>query len=351
MNATRSWFWLAFSILMIALLKLLAPVLTPFMVAALLAYIADPIVDWLETKGAPRTLGVIAVFVIILGMVLFLLLIILPILARQIMLIPAHIAWLQAQLIPLLQPYLNASILADIKQLDVRIVMQTYWKEAGGLLVNVLQQLTQSGAMLIAWLVNCLLIPVIAFYLLRDWNILMTKVHQLFPQHRKKVLTDIALQSHAVLSAFMRGQLMVMLVLSLIYTFGLYWVGIESFLLIGVIAGVLSFVPYLGLIIGVVLAGFAAYIQYGVMLPVLQVALIFGVAQMIEMLVLTPCFVGDRVGLHPVVVIFAILVGGELFGFIGVLLALPVAAVVLVVLRFLKQHYLQSEIYVSNENS
>lgn len=155
----------------------------------------------------------------------------------------------------------------------------------------------------------------------------------------------MSLECDDMLAGFMRGQLMVMFSLAVIYTLGLSMIGLELALLLGVIAGLVSFVPYLGLIVGILLAGLAAFFQFGDWLPVLQVAIVFAVAQAIEGMVLTPRFVGERIGLHPVAVIFAVLAGGQLFGFTGVLLALPAAAVVMVLLRHAHQRYLDSQLY------
>jgi predicted PurR-regulated permease PerM len=148
-----------------------------------------------------------------------------------------------------------------------------------------------------------------------------------------------------VLAQFLRGQLLVMLALALIYTVGLWIAGLDAAFLIGVLAGLVSFVPYLGFVVGIVLAGFAALIQFGDMMHVVYVVIVFATGQLIEGFVLSPWLVGDRIGLHPVAVIFAVMAGGQLFGFFGVLLALPVAAVVLVLLRHSHELYMQSSLY------
>src|SRR5690606_15405655 len=148
-----------------------------------------------------------------------------------------------------------------------------------------------------------------------------------------------------MLAGFLRGQLMVMLALAIIYSIGLTFIGLDLALLLGVIAGIVSFVPYLGLVVGITLAGLAAYLQFQEWLPVLMVVLVFSFAQAIEGMFLTPRFVGERIGLHPVAVIFAVMAGGTLFGFVGVLLALPVAAVVMVLLRHGHDRYLNSHLY------
>lgn len=350
MNDSQRWFWLVLFALGLVLFKLLSPVLTPFLLAALLAYIADPVVDWIESNGVSRTLAVVIIFVVALILLLFALLILLPLLGQQLAQIPDYIAWLQGQFIPLLRPWLGEQMINDIAGIDVLASIQQHWQQAGDVILQLIQQITQSGARLLSWLVNLLLVPVVGFYLLRDWDVLIARIHGLLPRDKEVLIFSLVVESHSVLGAFMRGQLLVMLVLTVIYTLGLYWIGLDSFLLLGVISGLVSFVPYLGFLVGVVFAGLAAYMQYETMMPVIQVLAVFAVAQLIEMLLLTPYFVGDRVGLHPVVVIFSIMVGGELFGFMGVLLALPMAAVILVLLRSIKRHYLQSTVYDPSES-
>jgi predicted PurR-regulated permease PerM len=186
---------------------------------------------------------------------------------------------------------------------------------------------------------------VLTFYLLRDWDILVARFRELLPRRHADKITQISLECDEMLAGFIRGQVMVMSALSAIYTVGLMMVGLELALLLGVIAGFVSFVPYLGLIVGIVLAGLAALFQFGDWLPIVYVVIVFGVAQMIEGMVLTPRFVGERIGLHPVAVIFAVLAGGQLFGFTGVLLALPAAAVVVVLLKHAHERYVSSDLY------
>jgi predicted PurR-regulated permease PerM len=195
------------------------------------------------------------------------------------------------------------------------------------------------------WLANLVLIPVLTFYLLRDWDLLVARFRELLPRSNAKKIIEISLECDDMLAAFIRGQLMVMFALAAIYTIGLMMIGLELALLLGVVAGIVSFVPYLGLIVGIGLAGLAAYLQFHEWLPVLMVVGVFSVAQMIEGMVLTPRFVGERIGLHPVAVLFAVMAGAQLFGFTGILLALPVAAVVMVLLRHAHQQYIESNLY------
>jgi predicted PurR-regulated permease PerM len=195
------------------------------------------------------------------------------------------------------------------------------------------------------WLANIILIPVITFYLLRDWDHLVNYVRDILPRSIEGKVVQLAQESDEVLGAFLRGQMLVMLALGIIYSIGLSIVGVEFSLLIGLFAGLLSFIPYMGLIVGVLIAGVAVLFQTGELISLLWVFLVFGIAQMIEGMFLTPVLVGDRIGLHPVAVIFAVLAGGQLFGFFGILLALPVFAVLAVLLRHAHKKYKGSKIY------
>jgi predicted PurR-regulated permease PerM len=198
---------------------------------------------------------------------------------------------------------------------------------------------------LVAFVANLVLVPVVTFYLLRDWDHMVSKVHDLLPRKWEPTTVKLAKESDEVLGAFLRGQLLVMLSLAFVYSIGLMWVGLELALIIGLVAGLVSFVPYLGFIVGILMAGVAAYMQFHELSHLLWVAAVFGVGQALEGMLLTPLLVGDKIGLHPVAVIFAVMAGGQLFGFVGVLLALPVAAVIVVILRHAQDIYRQSGLY------
>jgi predicted PurR-regulated permease PerM len=188
-------------------------------------------------------------------------------------------------------------------------------------------------------------VPVVTFYLLLDWNKIIKNIDQLLPRSIEPTIAKLIKESDQVLSAFFRGQLLVMLGLSIIYGVGLSLTGLSIGLILGLILGLISIVPYLGLIVGVLIASIAALIQFGTFSSLLSIWLVFLIGQLCESLLLTPYLVGDRIGLHPVAVIFAVLAGGTLFGFFGVLLALPVAAVLMVWLRFLNNRYHKSAFY------
>jgi predicted PurR-regulated permease PerM len=276
------------------------------------------------------------------------LLIMIPLLQKQAMVliekIPQGLQWLQERALPrvLALPGLEGTTI----DLDtVRQAVTEHWQQVGMAVTRVLAEVTASGQALFAALAYLLLIPVVTFYLLRDWDVLVRNVHALVPRSVEATVVRLTRECDAVLAQFLRGQLLVMFGLAFIYTIGLRIVGLDSAFLIGMLAGLVSFVPYLGFIVGIVLAGFAALIQYGDAVHLLYVVAVFGVGQLIEGFVLSPWLVGDRIGLHPVAVIFAVMAGGQLFGFFGVLLALPVAAVILVLLRHSHEHYLQSAFY------
>lgn len=229
--------------------------------------------------------------------------------------------------------------------------LREQWQQAGGAVKGIVGVISSSGVTLLAWIGNLVLIPVVTFYMLRDWDIMVARVHELIPRRYEAVVSQLARASDEVLGAFLRGQLMVMMALGGIYSVGLSIVGLELAVLIGMLAGVVSFVPYLGFIVGIVVAGVAAIMQFQELLPLLYVVIVFGIGQMIEGMLLTPLLVGEKIGLHPVAVIFAVLAGGQLFGFVGILLALPVAAVVMVVLRYTHERYVGSSLYAETESN
>ncbi|MDU9390734.1 AI-2E family transporter [Pseudomonas sp. zfem002] len=345
----RRWMWLGALLSLAVLVYLLHGILSPFLVGILLAYLADPLVDRLERAGLSRTAGVMVVFTLFSLILLAMLLVLIPMLARQLVrlyeLAPQMLDWLQHVALPWAQARLG---LADgfWKFDKVKAAIGAHMGQTTDIVGVVLSQVTASGLALVAWLANLVLIPVVGFYLLRDWDVMMAKLRSLLPRQREAQVVALAGECHEVLGAFVRGQLLVMLALGVIYAAGLMLVGLELGLLIGLLAGLAAIVPYMGFIIGIGAAMVAGLFQFGGDLyPLLGIAAVFMIGQMLEGMVLTPLLVGDRIGLHPVAVIFAILAGGELFGFTGVLLALPAAAVIMVLLRHMHDFYKRSDIY------
>lgn len=353
MTNNRSWLILAFISGTGILFYLLAPVLTPFLLAALLAYIGDPLVDRLEAKKLSRTLAVSVVFLGLSLLALVLLFILVPLIEKQISIfisrVPTYIDWLHTTALPWLQARFGLEQIPDVDEL--KQALQGHWQQAGGVLVNVLASISRSGAAMLALLANIVLIPLVTFYMLRDWDVMVARVNELLPRSIEPLVVKLAKESDNVLGAFMRGQLLVMLGLSVIYSVGLLLMGLDYALLIGMIAGLLSFVPYLGMIIGVLLAVAAGLFQFQDIVALWPLLVVFSVGQLLESFVLTPMLVGDKIGLHPVAVIFAIAAFGQLFGFFGILLALPVAAVIVVIIRHAHESYRNSELYAAKPSS
>jgi len=347
----QKWFFLAGLIIVGWLLRELAPVLSPFLIAFVIAYLGAPLVDYLESYNRPRILGVLLVFTLIVLLFICLIVVLIPIIENQLSDLLGRLPnWIE-QFEDFIMPHILFSLglekgASHLQTVQVAII--EHWEQAGGLVARVITYITASGVRIVALLANMILIPVITFYLLIDWHILMQNLRTLIPRQFENRVISLLKECDEVLSAFLRGQLLVMLALSLIYIIGLLLIGVDFSILLGLSAGLVSFVPYLGLIVGVIAAGTAAFMQFHDLLHIFLVLCIFTVGQLVETVWLTPLLVGNKIGLHPVAVIFAIVAGGQLFGFLGILLALPVAAVLMVLLRHVHQKYMHSTLYGGN---
>jgi len=347
MAESRFLYMLTGGLIMGWMIYLLSPVLMPFLIAILLAYMGDPMVDMLDKK-IPRSISVLTVFLILSSFVLTLIFILLPMIERElsgfVQAIPKYLDWVQHVIIPwFISNFGVTGFELDFAQIKATIKEQ--WTNAGGVAASIVSTVSKSGLALIGWVVNIALVPVLTFYILRDWDILKERIVELVPQKSQLSVLQIAKESDAVLGAFLRGQLMVMFALGSVYSIGLWLVGVDFSLLIGMLAGVVSFVPYLGFIVGISVASVATMVQFQDVYQLLPLLAVFGVGQLLESFILTPLLVGDKIGLHPVAVIFSVMAGGQLFGFFGILIALPVAAVVMVLLRHAHERYIQSHLY------
>lgn len=338
---------------LIWLLVLLEPILMPFFVGMILAYLGDPVTDWLEARGLSRRLSVSVVFLVLALSMVLACLIMIPLLGRQLAQLvesfPAIFNWVQSVVLPEVQAVTGVDLSADFDQL--RSALMENWRETGTVAAAVLAQASKSGMAFAVWMGNLALIPVTTFYFLLDWDRLKARLRDLLPRHVEPTVTRLSHECDEVLSAFLRGQLLVMLSLAVIYATGLSLLGLRFGLLIGLVAGLASIVPYLGVIVGISVAALVAFFQFGEWLPLLGVAVVFGIGQLVESTVLQPILLGDKIGLHPIAVIFAVLSGGQLFGFTGILLALPVAAIVMVVLRYLHERYKNSRLYDTSRHA
>ncbi len=350
MNTSRlntEWIWAIIAVVaFIGMLYLLAPILTPFLMAGILAYICDPLADRLERLKFSRTL---ATFVVLLGVsliFLFLALLLLPVVQNEtahfIERLPDYLIWIQTRLAPLLHDSLGLTLpgVADLQNM-AKDHMQGVGNAAGALLPSL-----KSGTLTaLNILIDVFLIPVALFYMLRDWDSFMLKLGDLVPRRWHEQTLSIAREVDSVLAQFLRGQILVMLIMAAFYATALWAVGLEYALPIGMLAGLLIFIPYVGATLGLGLASLAGLVQFNDIADLVPVWIVFGAGQAIESMGITPWLVGERIGLHPLAVIFALMAFGQIFGFFGILLALPISAALWVGLRHVKLAYQRSNLY------
>jgi predicted PurR-regulated permease PerM len=347
--------WGLVALIVAALVWALAPVLTPFVVAALFGWLGDPLVDRLERAGRSRNTAVILVFTLMALLAVLAALILVPLIERQIMTLidslPRYRDFLLATVLPWLERRTGLQLTVWLDPVRIFDLVRSHWESAGGIAATIVAYVSRSGFAMLAWVANIVLIPVLAFFFLRDWDVMVERVAALVPRDHLDTVSRLARESSEMLGGFLRGQFLVMLILGAMYGIGLWIVGLDLGLLIGIIAGLFTFVPYLGPTSGIVLGVIAALVQFGDWKHVLGVLIVFGIGQVIESYWLTPKLVGNRIGLHPVAVIFAVLAGGQLFGFLGMLLALPVAAIANVLLRYAHERYRQSRLYAGEHQA
>ena len=332
------------------LLYLLAPVLTPFVAAALLAYVGDPLADRLEKLKLPRTLAVAAVFLITFVVLALLILLVGPLIKTQVSALfdalPEIARKVEQVWLPTVLGWLQVEAGEDV---GIAAFLANYSELFGSWSGKVLMSVGKSGGALAAAVLSLFLVPILTFYLLRDWDYILLHAGAVVPESQRETVFQLARETDEVLGAFLRGQLLVMAALALIYSVGLGLVGLKFAIAIGVVAGLVSFVPYLGFVFGIALAGLTVALEPNPLWSIVGVVVTFTLAQLIEGSFLTPKLVGDRIGLHPVIVIFAVAAGGQLFGFFGILLALPAAAVLSVLVRFAYNRYLKEHPEVEAE--
>jgi predicted PurR-regulated permease PerM len=339
--------WLALALAAALLLWLLAPVVTPFVVGAVLAYALHPLVEVLAARRVPRLLAVTLVEVAALLLVFALLLLIVPVLGKELPLLKAQVPPLLDKLNQSVAPWLAQFGLvisfdvASLKAWATKLLDANLDDWLGALLSSA----RIGGSAVLSLLGNAILVPVVLFYLLADWSGLVVRTQALIPPRRREQTLAFLDECDVVLGQYMRGQLLVMLALAVYYSIALALAGFDLALPLGVFTGLAVAVPYVGFGIGFVLALLAGLLQFGVLKGLLLVALVYGLGQLLEGFVLTPRLVGERIGLNPLAVIFALLAFGTLFGFVGVLVALPASALMLVALRRARAAYLASRMY------
>ncbi len=346
-NDLHYLWWLTLTAALGALIYLLSPILTPFLLAGLIAYICNPLVTKIAAWNISRALSTILVIMILLGASIAIILTIIPLFDKEISqlikLTPAYLEAIKNNLIPWLETRMGFSLPIDIALFKQELLER--WKDVGGITIKFLPSLTDGSIVIIEFLMNLFLVPVVLFYLLRDWNKLVRSINEIIPPRWTEQINMLAYETDCVLTEFLRGQLAVVLLMSIYYVTGLWLVGLEFALPIGILTGILVFVPYFGTGVGLILATLVALMQFQGWDGLIQIWIVFLIGQLLENIAITPWLIGNRIGLHPVLVIFALLAFGQLFGFLGVLLALPVSAALLVWLRHARKQYLKSNLY------
>jgi len=329
------------------LLYMLRSVLTPFVAGLAVAYFLDPLADRLERVGFSRAMAVAVIIATFFLIVIVLLALLIPVAQVQIAgfidRVPGYMESLRGQLAPLIARLEHALPENQLEQLR-----SAAGSQAGSAIewVGSLFRRVLSGGVALFNLVSLVVVaPLVAFYMLRDWDRLVEGIDDLLPKRIQPTVRAQAAEIDRTLSGFVRGQALVCLLLGTFYAVGLSLVGLEFGLIVGLGTGLMSFIPYFGMGLGLIVGMGIALAQFSDWMPIALTAGVFALGQVIEGNFLTPRLVGDRVGLHPVWVLFAVLAGGALLGFAGVILAIPVAATIGVLVRFAVNHYRQSLLY------
>jgi predicted PurR-regulated permease PerM len=339
--------WIGFGLLIAGLLWLLGPILTPFLLAAILAYVCNPLVDRMQRWGLPRIVAVLVLLVLLALVLVGLVLIIVPLMVEEIGILAARLPDALAAANEKLAPWLrsNFGIRLRFDPATLKKLATENLDSLQAIAQHLYASLKMGGVAIIGLVVTLLLTPVAMFYLLLDWPSLISAIEKTIPRPWHVRATMILRDIDSVLAQFLRGQILVMTILALYYSLALWIAGLPSAIAIGLLTGFLIFVPYVGFATGFALALLVAALQFEGIGPIVAVLVVFGIGQLLESFLLTPFLVGERIGLHPLAVIFALMAFGQLFGFFGILLALPASAALLVGLRELRHLYLASRFY------
>ena len=344
-------FILAGIALILWVLYLLKPVVLPFVGAFLVAYLFSPLVDKLHKIGLPRWLSISAVFIGIGVVITLAFWYLVPLVWEQLMYaknsIPSGIHWANYKFLPWLSDSFNlVPMELDVDQISAAIMQYVQTNYSADSIQAMIAKLAQSGLNFIQIGGTVVLIPIIAFYFLLDWDRMLDSFRRLIPRRHEEQTLVIVKECHSVLGAFVKGQFLVMVLLGVVYAMGLQLIGLEVGLIIGMVAGLCSIIPYLGFAVGIIAAVIASLFQFGIdWMQLLLVGVVFMIGQAVEGYILQPFLLGDKIGLSPVAVVFAVLAGAQLGGILGMLIALPVAAVIVVLLRHAREFYENSPMY------
>jgi predicted PurR-regulated permease PerM len=342
--------WSAIAAVLACVLWWLLPVLTPFLIAAVMAYVLSPVVQRLQTwlgKGFPKSLLVLVCEIAFIAILLAVVALVVPVLFKE----AARIQTQLPQLLDELKVHVEPVLLSYGFPIELDAQALKVWlaKNADGLsdsaVSSVLASLRIGGSVALAVVGNLVLIPVVLFYLLMDGHVALSHLRKWVPLQAKASVDSFVNEADSVLGEYLRGQLLVMLILAVYYVIGLSLFGLSVAWPIGIFTGLAMFVPYVGFGVGLLLAALSGFLEMAPMQATLMLVVVFGLGQLLESFVLTPRLVGERIGLHPLTVIFALLAFGQMLGFVGVLMALPASAVLLVAMRRLRERYMASRLY------
>ena len=339
--------WIIGFAVFIAALAVLGNILLPFVAGMAIAYFLDPACDRLEALGCSRTLATSLITLLFFALLVAVLMLLVPLVSAQLINLankmPAYFGLLREKLVLLMG--MVESRLAENQLHQLEEIFSSASKQVLSVAAGFANRLISGLGSLFSLLSLAVITPVVTFYLLRDWDRIVEKIDSWLPRHRAELIREQARLIDETLAGFARGQALVCILLGIFYAIGLSLVGLDFGIVVGFVTGLISFVPYFGMLFGFVTGIAIAAAQFGEVVPVLMVAGVFMVGQVVEGNILTPKLVGDRVGLHAVWIIFGLLAGGSLFGFVGVLVAVPVMAVIGVLARFLLRQYLASPMY------
>ncbi len=349
-NSYNWLIWLSVFVVFCAAVYVLRSVLLPFVAGIIIGYVLDPIADKFQKLGMSRTWATVIVMLLLILIFFPLLFLLLGVIQGQIAdfiaALPNYISALMKKIEPIF--YELQSKFPDIDAEKVREYIRGNMSNALKVSAKVIGSVISGGFAFVNIISLLLITPVVAFYMLRDWDTFIGKVNGLLPRHSKAAIEQQAQEINQIMANFIRGQLSVCVLLGCFYALGLYIVGLDLGIMIGFIAGVISFIPYVGSISGFVVSMCIAFAQFDDMGHILSVVAVFAVGQFLEGNFLTPKLVGDSVGLHPVWVMFALLAGGVLLGFLGLLIAVPVAAIIGVLVRHAIENYKHSSLYLED---
>ncbi|MBT4880033.1 MAG: AI-2E family transporter [Alphaproteobacteria bacterium] len=346
-SSQRFWIWATVALLLGAVLYILKGILLPFVAGMLVAYILNPVTGRLESWRIPRTLATILIILIFFSAIAAIFFFAFPYIQAEVINLAIRIPGYGVTLHKSLMDYFDgfSGQLSPTDWETIKLEASKYMGDIFSWFGKFLADLLTGGLALANLIALVIITPIVSFYLLRDWNRLVKKVQSWFPVAHQKVISTLFEDMDRALGGFARGQALVCLTLATFYGFGLWFLGLDSGAVIGVLTGIFAFVPYLGVLTGFIISLLMSFAQFGDWAPILMVMGLFGVGQVLEGNFLTPNLVGERVGLHPVWIIFAILSGATIGGLLGVLIAMPIAAIIGVLVRFGMSQYMASPLY------